>query len=259
MQVEQLKKITEDLLDPFFEAGEEAKRYIKKGIKITIKQDKSPVTDGDIAVDKILRTNISKITPNIPIISEETVNLKVENSFKTFWLIDPIDGTREYIKKKDEYTLNAALIIDKKPAIGIIFAPEKKRMFFSYGDQKAYQIIDNKEVILSCQKKTKKNKVFALTNSTEPSEDVLKILKKNNANDFTKVSSSYKFCLIAAGEADIYTCRARAYEWDIAAGHAIVKHAGGIFQNINGEEILYGKKDYKNPPLLVKRSEQLLI
>merc|ERR1712167_237635 len=111
----------------------EAKRYIKNGIKITIKPDKSPVTDGDIAVDKILRTNISKITPNIPIISEETVNLKVENSFKTFWLIDPIYGTREYIKKKDEYTLNAALIIDKKPAIGIIFAPEKKRMFFSYG------------------------------------------------------------------------------------------------------------------------------
>ena len=84
-------------------------------------------------------------------------------------------------------------------------------------------------------------------------------LKKNNVLSFTKMSSSYKFCVIAAGEADIYTCEPRAYEWDIAAGHAIIKHSGGIITTSSGKEILYGKERYKNPSLLVKRSINLEI
>ena len=93
-----LKNITEQLIDTFFEAGRIAKKISEEGVKITIKKDKSPVTDGDLAVDKILGEKIKKITPQKPIISEETVKTKVEN--ENFWLIDPIDGTKEYIKKK---------------------------------------------------------------------------------------------------------------------------------------------------------------
>ena len=122
-----LKNTAEDLIDAFLKAGNIAKEISLRGVKITIKADKSPVTDGDLAVDELLRTKITSSTPNIPIISEETVdlNIKIKKEDKTFWLIDPIDGTREYINKKDEYTLNAALIIDLKPAIGIVYAPEK--------------------------------------------------------------------------------------------------------------------------------------
>ena len=109
-----LKNITEDLLDTFLKAGKIAREISQKGVKVTIKTDKSPVTDGDLAVDKLLRSKLEKLTPKIPIISEETVNLSIENKNKDFWLIDPIDGTRDYIKKRDEYTLNAALIIDFK-------------------------------------------------------------------------------------------------------------------------------------------------
>ena len=135
-----LKNTAENLIDTFFKAGEVAKKIRDRGVKITIKPDKSPVTDGDLAVDKILSDKINELTPNIPIISEETVNLKSENEEKDFWLIDPIDGTRDYIKKKDEYTLNAALIIDCKPVIGIIYAPSKNRLFFSYGINFAFEI-----------------------------------------------------------------------------------------------------------------------
>ncbi len=124
-----LRNITENLIDTFLEAGEVAKQISHKGVKITIKNDKTPVTDGDLAVDQLLRNKIESLTPEIPIISEETVNFEVRNNSKDFWLIDPIDGTKDYIKKKDEYTLNAALILNSEPAIGVIYAPEKKDYF----------------------------------------------------------------------------------------------------------------------------------
>ena len=95
-----LKNIAESLIDTFLKAGKIAKEISNRGVKITIKPDKSPVTDGDLAVDELLRTKIKSLTPNIPIVSEESVNLKTKNEEKNFWLIDPIDGTRDYIKKK---------------------------------------------------------------------------------------------------------------------------------------------------------------
>ena len=110
-----LKGIAEDLVNTFLMAGKIAKEISQKGVEIVIKPDKSPVTNGDLAVDKILQAKIKSFTPNIPIISEETVNFDIKNEDRTFWLIDPIDGTKDYIKKGDEYTLNAALIIDLKP------------------------------------------------------------------------------------------------------------------------------------------------
>jgi len=147
-----LKNIAEELLDTFLEAGKIAKEISHRGVKITIKADKSPVTDGDLAVDQLLRDKIAKLTPDIPIISEETVNIKIENQNKTFWLIDPIDGTKYYIKKKSEYTLNAALIINLEPSVGIIYAPEKDRLFFSYGKNLAFEINNGKKVNLNCKK-----------------------------------------------------------------------------------------------------------
>ena len=116
-----LKNITEALLDTFVQAGEIAKKISVEGVKITIKKDKSPVTNADLAVNDLLKDKIKSLTPNIPIISEENVNLSSKNLDKNFWLIDPIDGTKDYIKKKDEYTLNASLIIDCKASIGIVF------------------------------------------------------------------------------------------------------------------------------------------
>ena len=115
-----LKNIVEKLKDTFLEAGKIAKEISSRGVKITIKTDKTPVTDGDLAVDKLLRNKITNLTPDIHIISEETVNLETKNKYKTFWLIDPIDGTKDYIANKDEYTLNASLILNLKPVIGMV-------------------------------------------------------------------------------------------------------------------------------------------
>tara|TARA_B100000579_G_scaffold400576_1_gene382371 strand:- start:82 stop:843 length:762 start_codon:yes stop_codon:yes gene_type:complete len=248
----EFKNIAEDLLDTFLEAGEVAKKISNKGVKITIKADKSPVTDGDLKVDLILRNKIKKLTKEIPIISEETVNLEIKNKYKTFWLIDPIDGTKDYIKKKSEYTLNAALIVNYEPAIGIVYAPAKRRLFYSYGKGFAYEINSSKKN-LSCKSRNDK-KVIALANSDQTPAEILDIYKKNKVTEIVRMSSSLKFCILAAGEADIYAATARAYEWDIAAGHAILEHSGGIITTHEGKKFLYGKENYKNLPLIAKRS-----
>ena len=251
-----LKKITEGLLDTFLEAGKIAKEISHQGVKITIKADKSPVTNGDLAVDQLLRGEIKNLTPDIPIISEETVNLEIKNKNKTFWLIDPIDGTKDYIMKKDEYTLNAALIVNLKPAAGVVYAPGKDRLFFSYGENLAFQIYNGKKTVLNC-KKIYTNEIIALTNSQKTPTEVLDIYKKYKVSQTTRMSSSLKFCVLAAGEADIYAAKARAFEWDIAAGHAILEHAGGLITTFDEKKFLYGKKNFKNLALLAKRSLSL--
>ena len=124
------KKITYELIPVFDQAALESIELYKKGLKIEIKEDGSPVSNGDLKVNEMICKKIKELTPEVPIISEETVNLKEKNNNLIFWLIDPIDGTKEYISGKDEYTLNAALIINKKPIVGIVGAPKKKQLFY---------------------------------------------------------------------------------------------------------------------------------
>ena len=257
MNINELKNLTESLLETFLNAGQKAIELRNKGLKTTFKSDNSPVTNGDLEVDKLLRERIIHTTSNIPLISEETVNLNKNNEYKNYWLVDPIDGTNEYINNKDEFTLNASLIIDLEPAIGVIYAPAKNRLFYSYGKGCAFEEFEQKKIKLECKKKTKPGEIYALSNSLRPSEEVLKTHKKFNVKDFINMKSSYKFCVIATGEYDLYAAKPRAREWDIAAGHAIVKHAGGIVTTLDEKEFKYGKADYKNLSLLVRRSENL--
>ena len=257
MNINELKNLTESLLETFLNAGQKAIELRNKGLKTTYKSDNSPVTNGDLEVDKLLREKIIQTTPNIPLISEETINLNKNNQYKNFWLVDPIDGTKEYINNKDEFTLNAALIIDLKPAVGIIYVPAKKRLFYSYGRGCSFERFEQKKIKLECIKKTKLGEVHAVSNSSTLSDEVLKMHKKFNVKKFVNMRSSYKFCVIATGEFDLYAAKARAYEWDIAAGHAIAKHAGGIVTTFDEKEFKYGKTDYKNLTLLVRRSENL--
>ena len=251
-----LERVAEELLDDFFKAGKIAKEISRQGVKITIKKDNTPVTDGDIKVNQILTDKIRNLTPEVPIVSEETVDIAVEEKNKTFWLIDPIDGTKEYIKKGSEYTLNAALIVDLNPVLGVIFAPEKNRLFFSFGKNSAFEISDGKRKALNCRKK-EVDETVALVNSDKTHPQILDIHKENKVTKIIQMSSSYKFCALAAGEADIYAAQARAFEWDIAAGHAILNHAGGSVTTHDYKNFLYGKKNYKNLPIIARRARDL--
>ena len=252
-----LKVISESLIDTFNFAGKESIRLYKEGLKIEIKEDKSPVSNGDLKINEIITKKITELTPNIPIVSEETVDLKKKNNSKIFWLIDPIDGTKEYIAGKDEYTLNAALVINTVPVLGLVGVPKKNRLFYTYGSGESYLIENGKAKKISCKKQKPKGEIVALSSAIKPSDFILNKLKEFNVTSIVKMASSYKFCVIATGEFDIYAARERANEWDYAAGHAVAQNAGAIIKTLDEKPFLYGKEDYKNPSLLIRRSENL--
>ncbi len=251
------KKITEELMPIFEIAGNESIKLYNEGLKIEIKEDGSPVSNGDLIVNEIISQKISKLTPEVPIVSEETVNIKEKNKNSIFWLIDPIDGTKEYISGKDEYTLNAALVIDKKPIIGLVGVPKKKQLFYSYGIDKSFVKQNGKDEKINCIKKGNRKGIVAVSSSNEPSEIIMKKLKEYKITSVVKVASSYKFCLIADGTFDIYAAKERANEWDYAAGHAVAENAGAIITTLDNKPFLYGKEDYRNPSLLMLRSKNL--
>ena len=257
MNKNELKSLAEQLIDTFTIAGNKSIELYDMGLKIEIKKDDSPVSNGDLIVNELITKKISELTPNIPIISEETVDLKVKNKSKIFWLIDPIDGTKEYIAGKDEYTLNAALVINTIPILGLVGVPKKNRLFFSYSPGESYLIENNIVKKINCSKKQPNNKIVALSSVIKPSDFILNKLKEYKVNSIVKMASSYKFCVIASGEYDIYAARERANEWDYAAGHAVAANAGAIIKTLDGNPFLYGKEDYKNPSILIKRSENL--
>ena len=257
MNKNELKILAESLIDTFEMAGKESIKLYEQGLNIEIKEDGSPVSNGDLKVNEIISRKITELTPNIPIISEETVDLRVKNSAKVFWLIDPIDGTKEYIAGKNEYTLNAALVVNTAPVLGLVGAPKKNRLFYAYSPGESYLIENKKTRKINCKKKQPKNKIVALSSSIKPSDIILNKLKEYKVNSIVKMASSYKFCVIATGEYDIYAARERANEWDYAAGHAVAQHAGAIIKTLDEKPFLYGKEDYKNPSLLIKRSENL--
>ena len=252
-----IKQTVENLIDTFLDAGRLSLELRKKGLIKEIKSDNTPVSNGDLEVNKLITRKINQLNPDVPLVSEETSENKSNTNLKNFWLIDPIDGTYDYINDLDEFTINAGLIIDNKPAAGLIYAPAKKRMFYSYGENCAFELINEKPVKLNSEKKFDKNEIKFVSYSNKIKPEIEKIHKKYNVKRCIRMKSSLKFCVIAAGEFDGYVAEPRASEWDIAAGHAILFHSGGIITDFHNNEILYGKKDFKNPSLILK-SKNLL-
>ena len=247
-----IKKIVENLIQTFLDAGKISIDLRKKGLTKEIKSDNTPVSNGDLEVNKILSKKILSLTPNIPIVSEETSENKSKNNLENFWLIDPIDGTYDYINDLEEFTINAGLIIQKKPVAGLIYAPAKNRMFYSYGDDFSFELINGEPIKLDNSKNFDKNEIKFVSYSNKIKPEINEIYKKLNVKKYVRMKSSLKFCVIAAGEYDGYVAEPRASEWDIAAGHAILKHSGGSVTDFSGQEIFYGKKDFKNPSLILK-------
>jgi 3'(2'), 5'-bisphosphate nucleotidase len=247
-----IKKIIEDLIETFLFAGKICLELREKGLTKKIKSDNTPVSNGDLEVNRIITNKIKEITPDIPIISEETSENKSIVNLKNFWLVDPIDGTYDYINNLDEFTINAGLIINNDPVGGLIYAPSKKRMYYSYGENFAFEIKDGKEEKLDCSKNFNKNEIKFVSYSNKIKPEIEKIHKKLNVKKFVRMKSSLKFCVIAAGEFDGYVAEPRACEWDIAAGHAILKHAGGSITDFDNKEIKYGKKNFENTSIILK-------
>ena len=251
------KYVIEHLIESFLAAGDLALQLREKGLINKIKPDNTPVSNGDLEVNRLILSKISEITPELPIISEESSENKDISNLKNFWLVDPIDGTYDYINNLEEFTINAGLIINNKPVAGLINAPAKKRMFYSYEKGNAYEFSNGKTKNLNKipSKKSKNLKFVSYSNKIKP--EIQKIYDDLGVKENVRMKSSLKFCAVATGEYDGYVAEPRAYEWDIAAGHAILEHAGGTVTDFDGNEILYGKKDLRNPSVILKNKNIL--
>ena len=247
-----LKNIVENLIDSFLNAGDLALKLREKGLIKKIKSDNTPVSNGDLEVNDLITKKITEITPDLPIISEETSENKNNLNLKDFWLIDPIDGTYDYINGLEEFTINAGLIINNKPVAGLINAPAKKRMFYSYEKGNAYEFSKGRTINLGSLPLGKSENLKFISYSRKIKPEIQKIYDELGVQKNIKMKSSLKFCVVATGEYDGYVAEPRAYEWDIAAGHAILEHSGGTVTDFDGQEIFYGKKDLKNPSIILK-------
>jgi len=175
----EIKRIIEKLIDPFLKAGDMSITLREKGLKKEIKSDNTPVSNGDLEVNKFITKKISEITPNIPIISEETSDNKDNTQLKDFWLVDPIDGTYDYINNLEEFTINAGLIINNKPAAGLIYAPAKRRMFYSFGEGNAFELTNRQTINLRDKVIENKRPIKFISYSNKIKPEIQKIYARS--------------------------------------------------------------------------------
>ena len=243
-----------------FKAGGEIMNLYNQEIKFDLKNDLSPITQADRISDEIIVNGLNKEFSEIQCISEEShskIDIKSLNNI--FFLVDPLDGTKEFIEKNDEFTVNIALINKNKPELGVIYAPAKNKIFFTDDDGKAYELeVENyqnevnlnKSKRISVSKETKN--LIAITSRSHNNEATKNFLEKYQIKEKIICGSSLKFCLVANGQANIYPRLGPTKEWDTAAGHAILENAGGKIKSLDDKELLYGKtnEDFLNPEFI---------
>jgi len=261
------KNILLQLCNAAITAGNRVLEFYELDTEIIYKEDKSPLTKADLVSNKILLSSISKITPNVPILSEEEfIEWDTRKNWETYWLIDPLDGTKEFIKKNDEFTINIALIEYNQPVLGIIYAPAFGSLFFSKKNNGSYKIytknnlntFKNSEKI--SVKYTNNEKIRVIGSRSHSNIAFDNWVKKKFTNfEIIEKGSSLKFCEIAEGKADIYPRFGPTSEWDIAAGHIILLEAGGKLKTIDNKDLVYNKKeDILNPHFFAYAHDALL-
>lgn len=242
------------ILEAIQNASKEILSIYQQDFQIFRKQDRSPVTQADRLSHQILTEFLTDHTPDIPIISEEEeiVDWEERKSWEYFWLIDPLDGTKEFIDKNGEFTINLALIHQNLPIFGVIHAPATQTTYWAERKQGAFR--RNKqgtEAIKGRKKIAKKERVAAISRSHLAPQDK-QMLEKYQIKHTIALGSALKFCLLAEGKADFYYRFNPTMEWDTAAGQILVEEAGGVMLNENGEVFTYNKPSMLNGAFLCK-------
>jgi len=235
-------------------AGEKILQIYGENFSVSYKEDKSPLTIADQQANDIIESDLLKT--NIPILSEEgkLTEYKERKNWKLLWIVDPLDGTKEFVKRNGEFTVNIALVKNGKPILGVIFVPVKGWLYYASSNG-SYREIDEKKVKLPLKKKSINFKVVGSRSHQSPEtikyfEDIKKV-KKNV--EIVSMGSSLKICLVAEGSADVYPRFAPTMEWDTAAGHAIAKHAGKKLIDLKtNQEMVYNRERLTNNWFIVE-------
>lgn len=247
------------------QAGAAIMDHYETDIVVNQKDDKSPVTAADQEAEDIILPALKIAAPGIPIVSEEeSAAGKAHEVGPAFFLVDPLDGTREFINKNGEFTVNIALIEDGTPTMGVVYAPAIGRMFYASGPGQAFErkvianhagdyskVSDAKAISV---RKPLQEGLTIIASRSHRDHKTDEYLSMYNVKEFLAAGSSLKFCLVAAGEADLYPRHGRTMEWDTAAGHAVLRGAGGKVTELDGTPLKYGKlnRGLDNPFFVAK-------
>lgn len=245
-----------DIIDIAKEAGDAIMKIYEKDFRIDYKDDKSPLTEADIKSNEIICNALAKLFPDIPLLSEENQEIPYENrkNWDYFWLIDPIDGTKEFIKKNGEFTVNIALIHKDSPVLGVVYAPALDDIYFSKQGEGAYKNDLRLPLRTNEHPERELRIVASKSHLSEETQSFIDDLGSRTEHiEQVSKGSSLKLCMVAEGEADIYPRLAPTMEWDTAAAHAVVLEAGKkVLQYDSYQSLVYNKTSLLNPWFIVK-------
>ena len=246
--------LTDALCQIAIKAGAAIMAHYANGVTASTKDDNSPVTIADEDAERIILDGLKEVAPDIPVVSEEAAAAgHIPEIADRFFLVDPLDGTKEFLNKNGEFTVNIALIENRVPTAGVVYAPAKERMFYASGPGQAFEqdVKANAEGAREnapapkhiSVRKPDDDGLVIIASRTHRDHKTDEYLNHYNVKEFLAAGSSLKFCLIAAGEADLYPRHGRTMEWDTAAGHAVLAAAGGSVTELDGKPLLYGKSE----------------
>ncbi|MFN8288545.1 MAG: 3'(2'),5'-bisphosphate nucleotidase CysQ [Chitinophagales bacterium] len=241
-------------------AGDAIMEVYSRDFAVEVKDDKSPLTEADRKSNEVILQGLHQLYPAIPYISEEVKALPYEErkTWKRFWLIDPLDGTKEFIKRNGEFTVNIALIEDGVAKLGVVYAPALNQLFFGAEGVGAFKQEEDRYVAIKATAHyTKLQKVMVVASRSHLTDETLQFVdrlkQEGKEVDFLSSGSSLKFCLVAEGKADVYPRFGPTMEWDSAAAHAVVLYAGkGVYEITGGKPLVYNKESLLNPFFIVE-------
>ncbi|HWM60773.1 MAG TPA: 3'(2'),5'-bisphosphate nucleotidase CysQ [Rhizomicrobium sp.] len=233
-------------------AGIVVMRHYEAGCDARVKADRSPVTDADEEAEKLILAGLAAAFPQVPVVAEEEAAAgRIVAVGSRFFLVDPVDGTKEFVKRGGEFTVNIGEVVDGQPVSGVVFAPAIGRLFVGAMGAGAFEISGGATRVIAARVPDADGLV-AVSSRSHPDAKTDELLKTLTIKGHTNAGSSLKFCLVAAGEADIYPRAGQTMEWDTAAGHAVLRAAGGKVTNWDGTPFVYGKPGFLNGPFIAR-------
>jgi 3'(2'), 5'-bisphosphate nucleotidase len=245
-------KLLESIADLAREAGQVILQVYATDFDVRGKSDASPVTEADERAEAVILAGLSKLAPGIPVVAEESVAAgkvpELGAAGGRFWLVDPLDGTKEFISRNGEFTVNIALIEAGEPVLGVVLAPALGRLFAGSRGEGAYVEDTGGRRPIACRWPPASGLTVVASRSHGDAAALDAFLAGRKVASLASAGSSLKLCLVATGEADLYPRLGRTMEWDIAAGHAVLAAAGGSVRRIDdGRPLRYGKPGFENP------------
>ena len=239
-------RLLEDIAVAAREAGEAILEIVRRGFDVEHKQDSSPVTEADRAAELIILAALARAAPGVPVIAEEEVAAgRIPAHGDTYFLVDPLDGTKEFVRGGDDYTVNIGLIVNGTPHVGVVFAPATEQLHAGVVGEGAWlEDLSNRIPITTRKPGSELVAVASKSHFNQPTADYL--AEAAGQCSYVGIGSSLKFCIVAEGRADIYPRLSPTSEWDTAAGHAVLLAAGGRVDGPDGEPLAYGKRAFLN-------------